>query len=60
MKPEGTTSQPPKTREEKIAAMQALIEEGRAGGISPSTVTEILQRAREEARKRGLLPHEDK
>jgi len=43
-------------RAKKIAAMQALIDEGRAGGISPYTVKEIFERAREEARRRGFLP----
>jgi antitoxin ParD1/3/4 len=43
-------------RTEKIASMQALIDEGRASGISSRSFEEIRQAAREEARKRGLLP----
>ncbi len=43
-------------RTEKIAAIQALIDEGRASGISSRSFEEIRQAAREEARKRGLLP----
>jgi len=43
-------------RTEKIAALQAKIDEGRASGISPRSFEEIRQAAREEARKRGLLP----
>ncbi len=43
-------------RAEKIAAMQAMIDEGRASGISTRSFEDIRQAAREEARKRGLLP----
>jgi antitoxin ParD1/3/4 len=41
---------------EKIAALQAKIDEGRASGISPRSLEEIHEAAREEARRRGLLP----
>ena len=43
-------------RAEKIAAMQAMIDEGRASGPSPYSFEETIQMAREEARRRGLLP----
>ena len=39
-------------RTEKIAALQAKIDEGRAGGISPYTVSEIFDMARADAAKR--------
>ncbi len=43
-------------RAEKIAALQAKIDEARASGPSPYTFEEVRQMAREEARRRGLLP----
>ena len=43
-------------RTEKIAAMQAMIDEARASGPSPYSFEEVRQMARDEARKKGLLP----
>lgn len=42
-------------RAEKVAAMQRLVEEGRASGVSEQSLDEILTEARRQARaRRGL------
>ncbi|ESQ80648.1 type II toxin-antitoxin system ParD family antitoxin [Asticcacaulis sp. YBE204] len=41
------------TRAEKITAMQAKIDEGMASGISPHSVSEILEMARKRAAELG-------
>ena len=49
-------------RERKEQAMQELrriIEKAEASGISKRTLPEIWEAARQEARRRGLLPAED-
>ena len=40
-------------RQEKIAAMQRLVDEAMASGISSKTMDEILKEARAEAARRG-------
>ena len=42
-------------RAEKITALQAKIDEGRAGGISPYSVSEIFDMARADAAKRKAV-----
>jgi len=41
-------------RADKIAAMQKLIDEAEASGVSEHTMDEILEEARNRARARGL------
>ncbi len=41
---------------EKIAAMQKLLDESFASGVSTRSLEEIREAARAEARNRGLLP----
>lgn len=42
-------------REEKIARMQALVDEARAGGVSPYSVDEIREQSRKIAREKSLV-----
>ncbi len=42
-------------RADKIAALQTKIDEGRASGISPYSVSEIFERARADAAKRKVV-----
>ena len=43
-------------RAQKIAAMQQLVTEGIESGVSPYSIDEIMEQARQRARDNGLLP----
>ena len=42
-------------RESAIAELRALLDQAEASGISPRTLPDMLEAARQEARQRGLL-----
>jgi antitoxin ParD1/3/4 len=42
-------------REEKIARMQAVVDEARASGVSPHTPQEVREQGRQMAREQGLI-----